>query len=302
MTTIGAMIRREIEPELVAVHARDLDAVFDVLWVVEDLPWAGGVSQLTSVLDATDSAKVGHGIAPTPFRNPVALAMEWATLGRLHPGRLVGGLGHGVQDWMRSIGSAVASPLTLLEEQLGAIRTLLAGETLSVEGRYVRVDDVRLEFPPAVPIRVHAGVTGPKSLALSGRAADGTILGEGSSPEVVGRARQLIDEGREAAGRVEAHDVVVFVGVHVGTTNELISGFDESIWTSVHADPDRVVEDLVALEAAGADSVVVVPIGRDPIAGLEDVGRQIVPPLRTRLKSDATTETNPIPGGRPAYG
>ena len=54
-------------------------------------------------------------------------------------------------------------------------------------------------------------------------------------------------------------------------------------------DPDRVVEDLVALEAAGADSVVVVPIGRDPIAGLEDVGRLIVPPLRTRLKSGATT-------------
>ncbi|MGI9529146.1 MAG: LLM class flavin-dependent oxidoreductase [Acidimicrobiia bacterium] len=282
------MIRREIEPELVAAHARDLDSVFDVLWVVEDLPWAGGVSQLTSVLDATDRAMVGHGIAPTPFRNPVALAMEWATLARLHPGRLVGGLGHGVQDWMRSIGAAADSPLTLLEEQLGAISTLLAGKTLSVEGRYVRVDDVRLTFPPAVPIRVHAGVTGPKSLALSGRAADGTILGEGASPELVARARRLIDGGREAAGRVEDHRVVVFVAVHIGTSDELIEGFDESIWKSVHTDPNRVVEDLVALEAAGADSVVVVPIGRDPFAGLDAVGRLVVPALRAQIRPTAT--------------
>ncbi len=289
MTTIGAMIRREIAPELVAPHARDLDGTFDVLWVVEDLPWAGGVSQLTSVLDATDRALVGHGIAPTPFRNPVALAMEWATLARLHPGRLVGGLGHGVQDWMRSIGAATDSPLTLLEEQLGAIRALLAGETLTMEGRYVRVDDVRLEFPPTVPIRVHAGVAGPKSLALSGRTADGTILAEGSGPELVERARQLIDEGRKAAGRVDDHQVVVFVGVHLGTADELMAGLDESIWTSVHTDPDRVVEDLAAIEAAGADSVVIVPIGRDPIAGLNEVERLVVPPLRNRTQQDATS-------------
>jgi len=289
MFTIGAMIRREIEPELVAAHAHDLDAVFETLWVVEDLPWAGGVSQLTAVLDATETAIVGHGIAPTPFRNPVALAMEWATLARMHPGRVVGGLGHGVQGWMRSIGAAVDSPLTLLEEQLRTIRILLAGDALTVDGRYVRADGVRLEFPPTVPIDVYAGVTGPKSLALSGRFAGGTILGEGSSPKLVKRARQLIDQGRTAAGRVDVHRVVVFVGVHLGTRDDLLSGFDESIWTSVHTDPQQVVEDLLALTAAGADSVVIVPIGRDPVAGLDAVGRLVVPPLRAQIRPTATT-------------
>lgn len=279
MTTIGAMIRREIHPELVANHARELDGVFDVLWVVEDLPWAGGVSQLTSVLDATETALVGHGIAPSPFRNPVALAMEWATISRLHPGRFVGGLGHGVQDWMHSIGAGVGSPLALLEEQLVAIRTLLAGETLSMDGRYVRVDGVTLEFPPTVPVRVHAGVTGPKSLVLSGRAADGTILGEGSSPEMVGRARQLIDSGRASAGRVDDHNVVVFVGVHVGAEDDLLPGFDGSLWASIHTDPGRVAQDLAAVAAAGADSVVVVPLGRDPMSDLDAIRRLVVPAL-----------------------
>jgi len=288
VTTIGAMIRREIQPELVADHARELDGAFDVLWVVEDLPWAGGVSQLTAVLDAADTALVGHGIAPTPFRNAVALAMEWATISRQHPGRLVAGLGHGVQEWMRSIGAAVDSPLTLLEEQLVAIRTLLAGESLSMDGRYVQADGITLKFPPTVPVPVHAGVTGPKSLVLSGRAADGTILGEGSSPDVVMRARQLIDEGRASVGRVDGHPLVVFVAVHVGSRSDLRPGFSESLWSSVHTDPDRVVEDLAAIGAAGADSVVVVPIGTNPMADLASVGHLVVPALRSRIQPPPT--------------
>lgn len=283
MTTIGAMVRREIQPELVTDHVRDLDETFDVLWVVEDLPWAGAVSQLTSVLDATETALVGHGIAPTPFRNPVALAMEWATIARLHPGRLLGGLGHGVQDWMRAIGAAVDSPLTLLEEQLIATRTLLDGEPLAMDGRYVQVDSVALEFPPIVPVPVHAGVTGPKSLVLSGRVADGTVLGEGSSPEVVERARQLIDRGRDLAGRVDDHNLVVFVGVHLGDPGDLLPGFDSSMWCSVHSEPGRVAQDLAAVAAAGADSVVVVPIGRDPMPDLGSIGRLVVPALRAEV-------------------
>jgi len=283
MTTIGAMVRREIQPELVIDHARDLDETFDVLWVVEDLPWAGGVSQLTSVLDATETALVGHGIAPAPFRNPIALAMEWATIARLHPGRLLGGLGHGVQDWMRSIGAAADSPLTLLEEQLVAIRTLLDGEPLATDGRYVQADGIALEFPPTVPVPVHAGVTGPKSLVLSGRAADGTILGEGSSPDFVERARRLIDQGRASAGRVDTHNLVVFVGVHLGDPCDILPGFDASMWCSIRNDPERVVQDLAAVAAAGADSVVVVPMGRDPMSGLDAVGRLVVPALRSAV-------------------
>ena len=279
------MVRREVPPEEVRAHARELDGVFDALWVVEDLPFAGGISQLSAVLDATEKARVGHGIAPTPFRSPVALAMEWATIARLHPGRLVGGLGHGVQEWMRSIGAAVSSPMTLLEEQLICVRALLSGESVNVHGRYVTVDGVGLEFPPAVPVPVLAGVNGPKSLELSGRIADGTILGEGSNPEVVKRAREVIDRGRASAGTKHPPQRVVVVAFHLGTREELIDGFDESLWRSVHDEPTGVIEDLESVVAAGCDSVVLVPIGRDPTADLRSASRLIVPDLRSRLIS-----------------
>ena len=117
-TSVGAMIRRDIPPSVVPEHARRIQERFDELWVVEDLPYAGGISHAAAVLDATTNVVVGHGIAPAPFRNPVARAMEWATPAELHPRRFAGGIRHGIQGWMGQIDGQVESPLTLLRERL----------------------------------------------------------------------------------------------------------------------------------------------------------------------------------------
>ena len=206
MTRLGAMIKRDVAPEDVPALAAAAAPGLDELWIIEDLTWAGGISQLAAVLQATDSdaagrPRVGHGIAPAPFRNPAALAMEWATLARQHPGRVLGGIGHGVPSWMRQLGESVESPLTLLRETIEATQRLLTGATVSYDGRYVKIDDVTLVFPPAEPVPVLAGVTGPRGLHLSGEIADGTVLAEGFSPEQVVGVRATIDEGRAVAER-----------------------------------------------------------------------------------------------------
>jgi alkanesulfonate monooxygenase SsuD/methylene tetrahydromethanopterin reductase-like flavin-dependent oxidoreductase (luciferase family) len=91
--------------------------------------------------------------------------------------------------------------MTLLREYLAAMRALLRGERVSTDGRYVKLDAVALDWPPATAPAVLAGAGGPRSLRLAGEAADGTILSASISPEQVRRARRLIDEGRVAAGR-----------------------------------------------------------------------------------------------------
>ncbi len=47
------MIRRDVPPENVGMHAASLAPVFSELWIVEDLPFAGGISQLSEVLRHT---------------------------------------------------------------------------------------------------------------------------------------------------------------------------------------------------------------------------------------------------------
>ena len=147
---LGIVIRPELDPEGLAGHARAAEAAgFAELWLWEDCFLAGGIAAAATALAATERIAVGLGIMPAPVRNAAFAAMEIAALARLHPGRFHAGLGHGVGEWMHQVGAKPASQLAQLEEMVAAVRALLAGETVTTEGRYVRLRGVALGHPPA---------------------------------------------------------------------------------------------------------------------------------------------------------
>jgi len=210
MTTLGAVCLPQVPPELLRNTAAAADdAGLDELWLWEDCFWGGAVPACAAALAWTAGPRVGIGVLPVPLRNVVTAAMDTAMLHRLFPGRVVIGVGHGVQDWMRQVGAAAESPMTLLREYLTALRALLAGDQLTVDGRYVRLDGVAVEWPPPAPPPVLLAAIGPRTLQLSGEVADGTIL-TGTDPDGVRRARDLIDEGRATAGRTDEHRLVAY--------------------------------------------------------------------------------------------
>ncbi|MEV4642084.1 LLM class flavin-dependent oxidoreductase [Actinoplanes sp. NPDC049548] len=288
---IGFMFDRDRAPEELPGFARDLEAAgADDLWVVEDLGWAGSVSAAALALAATGRLRVGIGIAPVPLRNPALLAMELATLARVHPGRLVAGLGHGVPEWMRKVGAETSGKLALLEESIRTVRGLLGGENVTEHGREVTVDGLALVHPPAEPPPLVTGVVRPRSLELSGRLADGTILAEGTGPAEIAAALGPIGRGR-AAGDRPGHELIVFAFLHVGNdpaaaaaaTGDLVAG--QAAWLGVPPEEvftlvgpaATVPQRVAALREAGADTVVLRPLGEDPVgqarAALTALGR-----------------------------
>ena len=102
--------------------------------MIEDCFYTAGPSLTAAALARTERLSVGIGILPAVARTAAMTAMELATLAALGPGRLIAGIGHGVQEWMAQMGVRPASPLTALEEVISAVRRLLAGETLDVQG------------------------------------------------------------------------------------------------------------------------------------------------------------------------
>ena len=274
------MFDRDRPPEELPAFAASVeDAGADDLWVVEDLGWSGSISAAALALAATTRLRVGIGIAPVPLRNPALLAMELATLARVHPGRLVAGVGHGVPEWMRKVGAEPSAKLALLEETVETVRALLAGGDVSARGRAVTVDGVALVHPPAQPPPLVTGVVRPRSLELSGRVADGTILAEGTGPEQVTAALEHIGRGR-AAGDRPGHELIVFAflradddpartaaaaGGMLATQADWLGVAPAELFTVVGPAagiPDRVA----ALHAAGADTVVLRPLGDDPMS------------------------------------
>jgi 5,10-methylenetetrahydromethanopterin reductase len=212
--SLGFQIPCRLPASRMAALAREVEqAGFDELWVVEDCFFAGGIAVSATVFAATERITVGIGILPAVARNAAFTAMEVAALAEMYPGRLTVGLGHGMRDWMRQIGAAPASPLTALAEHLDAVRRLLAGEQVTTEGRYVRLREVALEFPPRQPPPVVAGVRGPKSLEVAGRHADGTLLAEPVTPAYLTAARASITRGQGDTPR--PHRVTAYALCHL---------------------------------------------------------------------------------------
>jgi 5,10-methylenetetrahydromethanopterin reductase len=209
---IGVMFRRDMPPETLPAFARAVEAGgMDELWIVEDCFFNGGISAAGVALAVTERISVGIGILPAVVRNAAYAAMDLATLARIFPGRLQVGIGHGVADWIRQVGAMPRSQLGALEEVTSAIRALLHGEVVDVHGSYVQLEKVRLDHPPQVVPPISLGVTGPKSLALSGRVADGTILVELTGPALVRRNLEIIRAAMADAGRSdEDHQTSVF--------------------------------------------------------------------------------------------
>jgi alkanesulfonate monooxygenase SsuD/methylene tetrahydromethanopterin reductase-like flavin-dependent oxidoreductase (luciferase family) len=272
MTTLGAVFLPQLPPERLREVARAADdAGLEELWLWEDCFLESGIASAAAALAWTRRLRVGVGLLPVPLRNVALTAMEVATLDRLFPDRVHIGVGHGVQDWMAQVGARVESPMTLLREYVTALRALLRGERVTVDGRYVRLDGVALEWPPESAPPVLVGAVGPRSLRLAGEVADGTILTAGTPPDRVRQACQLLAEGAAAAGRTGAHPVIAYVHAATGAgaaerldAERRRQGYDSMRDIGVAGDGPAVAAAVQRWADAGADTVVLQPTPDDP--------------------------------------
>ena len=312
--TVGIMLPRDLPAHQIVPFVQKAEELgFDELWVVEDCFFRGGFTQAAVALASTQRIRVGIGILPAPVRNAAFTALEANTLAEIYPDRLIVGIGHGMPDWMRQVGDKPASILTMLDEQLSALRTLLAGDPLEVDGRYVQIHGAQLATPASIAPPVLAGVRGPKSLAVSGRSADGTILAEPVTPEyVVAALANIAAAGPHAVvaynvaavdddasvARDRARPALEWIGdpdwaPHIeplpfadefvalrersATRAEFVAALPDE-WVdalAVVGTPDRVRERIAELHASGVTSVVFIPAGDDPMGRLDSLARAL---------------------------
>lgn len=261
MTTLGVIHPPSVAPEHLPEVARATEAAgITDLWLWEDCFKNSGIGPAAAALAVTERLQVGIGLMPVPLRNVALTAMEIASLARLFPGRLLPGIGHGVLDWMGQVGARAESPMTLLREYGTALRALLAGEELSVSGRYVSLDRVQLDWPPP-PVPLYVGGVGPKTVALAGAIGDGLIF-TGDTP--VEKVRTGVEAARAAhaeAGLTTPLEVVCFADAspeslsreHVEALTD--AGADRIVWAPTYrGEPDGVdvlhtlIEKVAALQ------------------------------------------------------
>jgi len=214
MATLGVIFPPDRPPEELREVALAADeSALAELWLWEDCFKESGIATAAAALAWTQQLRVGIGLLPVPLRNVSLTAMEIATLSRLFPGRLRPGIGHGVLDWMAQVGARAQSPMTLLHEYGAALRDLLRGQTVSTSGRYVQLDDVKLDWPPETVPPLLIGAAGPRTLQLAGRLGDGVILAGDTTVDELRDAMIHVRLGQRESGHEVAPEVVVFLAV-----------------------------------------------------------------------------------------
>jgi len=197
-------------PDVFVDMVRRVEAAgMDDLWLTDSsLHSRYCYSYLTLAAVNTTRMRLGTAVTNPVTRHPALPAVGISTIDEISGGRAVHGIGAGDRP-LEALGMKPAK-LALLEDSIHAARRLWKGETVTQDYRGFVLADAHMRFPARPDIPVYLSASGPRTLELAGRVADGVILLAGLHPEGLTYALEHIDRGVEAAGRSERPKITVF--------------------------------------------------------------------------------------------
>jgi alkanesulfonate monooxygenase SsuD/methylene tetrahydromethanopterin reductase-like flavin-dependent oxidoreductase (luciferase family) len=261
-------------------------AGFDSIWLGDHLlyredggtqrgPWEAW-TMLAALGAATERAALGPLVACTAFHPPGLIAKMAATLAEISGGRFVLGLGAGWnEEEFRAFGLPFDHRVSRFEEAFAIIRGLLAGERVTLSGRYFQVEDAVLLPPPATRPRLMIGSNGPRMLAATLPHVDAWNTwyeDYGNSPHGFAQLNERISAAARDAGRDPGdieRSACVFVALGAGSGERTATPDAPPVTGS----PREIAALLRELGEAGADEIILVvdPITERSIHELSDV-------------------------------
>ena len=141
------------------------EAGFDSVWVGDSLfskPRYEPLAVLSAISQRTQRVRLGTSCLVTATRNPLYLALEWATLdvisgGRTILGACMGNPEEGVRREYKALGLDFTRRASIFEEGLAILRTLWTKGDVTFQGDHFHYDNVAFhsgtEMAPLLPIQ-----------------------------------------------------------------------------------------------------------------------------------------------------
>jgi alkanesulfonate monooxygenase SsuD/methylene tetrahydromethanopterin reductase-like flavin-dependent oxidoreductase (luciferase family) len=294
---------------------------YDTFWVAEHHFHEYGVVpnpavMLSTLAQRTTRLKLGTAISILTFHNPLTVAESYAMVDVLSGGRLVFGVGSGYLAH-EFAGYAIdpAEKRDRFDENLAAVKRLLAGERVTAQGRYHVIDAVKLNVLPLqreVPLYVailrreaayHVGRQGHNMLCVpyaslesfgdiatligefnKGRAESGSPASENSAAVTL---HTHVAESDAAARRNAERPFNLYVDTRLYAKK---STYDDAMRNGLHlfGSVETVADKLVALSRMGVDHVMALQnFGLMPqplvAASMERLMRDVMPRVRERI-------------------
>jgi alkanesulfonate monooxygenase SsuD/methylene tetrahydromethanopterin reductase-like flavin-dependent oxidoreductase (luciferase family) len=257
-------------PEYVAMARAAEESGFDSIWLGDHLlyrddgreergPWEVW-TMLAGLAAVTERATVGPLVACTSFHPPGLIAKMAATVAEIAGGRFVLGLGAGWNETeYRAFGLPYDHRVSRFEESFEIVRRMLAGERVTLAGRFSWADDLVLLPRPAEPIPLMIGSSGRRMLSIA-------------LPHVAWWNAWYVDYGNTAEGFAELSEQISVAAGHAGRppgeirrSCAVLVELEPNAVRRPHADEgvepvalDGLGAHLRALDEAGADEAILI--------------------------------------------
>lgn len=191
---------------------------YDSIWLTDGGGRMDAMTLAAAIAMKTEAIRLCMGIVPVYTRSPATFATTGMSLSRLAPGRVVMGLGSShpnmVQDWY---GFPFEKPMARMREVTVALRQMLAGEPVDLDGETINTHGFKLAVPTEGTVPVYISALRPKMLELAGEVADGVILNL-TPLSAMPRIMESIDVGAKRSGRrAEDLEIVCLFNTFVTT-------------------------------------------------------------------------------------
>jgi probable F420-dependent oxidoreductase len=279
-------VERDVRwPEYLAMARAAEDAGFDSIWVGDHLLYRDGRPErgpwdawtlLSALAAVTDQVRLGPLVACAAFHPPGVLARMAASLDEVSGGRFVLGIGAGWNETeFRAFGIPFDHRTSRFEEAFEIVRRLLAGERVTFEGRFHRVEDAVLLPRPTRRPALMIGSNGERMLRAAlphvdawntwydayGNHADGFA-------QLNGRISGLAVEAGRRPEEISRSACVLVVTDRSAGERPIPDGV-----APLEGSPGAIFDGVRELAEAGADEAILVlsPITEHSIRSLDEV-------------------------------
>jgi alkanesulfonate monooxygenase SsuD/methylene tetrahydromethanopterin reductase-like flavin-dependent oxidoreductase (luciferase family) len=276
-------VEREVRwPEYVAMAQAAEENGYDSIWLGDHLlyrddgrpergPWEVW-TLLAGLAAVTERVRLGPLVACASFHPPGLLTKMAATVAEISDGRFVLGLGAGWNEVeYRAFGLPYDNRVSRFEEAFEIVRRMLAGERVTLPGRFWRADDAVLLPRPSERVPLMVGSNGERMLTITLPHVDWWntwYTHYGNTAEGFAELNGRIAAAAERAGR-DPGEVKRSACVLVELEKDAVKRphSDQEIEPVT---PDELPEHLAGLATAGADEAILVlrPITEESIRAL----------------------------------
>src|SRR5262252_1466840 len=222
------------------------------------------VPTVARLLAVTGTMPVGMMLL-APFYQPIVLAEQLGTLAAFAQAPLLVTLANGGRSQtFDAFGIPMRGRARRLEELTVVLRGLLAGERVTLHGRYPRLDGVHISPLPRVPVAIWLAGTVPAAAARAGRLGDGWLTGQNTPDAALVQQLEVYCKAAAQASR-PAHAVFrrdIFVAetdaaAHAEVDRVLAEGYrGTGKGELLVGSPETVVERLRHYRALGFEEVM----------------------------------------------